>query len=195
MKAVKDFDKVDVSERKTLPIGGYVCVINKAEVVEYDGKDGGKIEKLEISFDIAEGEQKDFYADDYRAQTAEDKKWRGKKQLYVPLDDGSEKDEWTKKTLKRFTNAVEDSNNGYHWDWDEKKLTGKIVGIIFRNEEWEWNEKSGWSVRPFGFTSADKIRNGEFKVPEDKPLKNKSAAAVKKSPDVSFEIDDSDLPF
>ena len=67
-------------------------------------------DSLEISIDVAEGEFKDFYATDYRGQNQEDKKWRGVLRLYVPKDDGSDMDEWTKSKLKAATNAVEDSN-------------------------------------------------------------------------------------
>ena len=60
----------------------------------------GTFERLEISIDVAEGEFKDFYATDYRGQNQEDKKWRGVLRLYVPKDDGSDMDEWTKSKLK-----------------------------------------------------------------------------------------------
>ena len=196
MKPVKNYDKIDVSERKFLPVGGYVCVIKKAEVKTYSGSNGD-FEKLEICFDIAEGDEKGFFTADYKSQTSEDKKWRGKKQLYVPLDDGSEKDEWTQKALKRFTNAVEDSNKNYHWDWDETKLKGKLVGIIFQETEWEFKGRTGWSAQPAFFTSAENIRTDKYKIPDKKPLKNKSSEAIMKNPDIFVEADisDEDMPF
>ena len=61
----------------------------------------------------------------FESNTSEDKKWKGKATIYCPKDDGSEKDEWTRKNFARWTNAFEDSNPGYKWDWDEKKLKGK----------------------------------------------------------------------
>ena len=87
---------------------------------------------LEIAFEIATGEFAGFYRRNFDAQTQEDKKWKGIMRLYVPKEDGTDKDEWTKKTFKRATQAIEDSNPGYQWDWNEKGLKGKIVGCLSR---------------------------------------------------------------
>jgi hypothetical protein len=92
--------------------------------------------------------------------------------VYIPKDDGSEKDEWTKRTFKGMTAAFEKSNPGYMWNWDENSLAGKMVGILFRNEEWENDEgKTGWTVRPFRAISVDSVRSEDFRLPKDKPLK------------------------
>jgi hypothetical protein len=51
---------------------------------------------------------------------------------------------------------------------------GKTVGILFRNEEWKYNGKTGWTKRPYRAISIDSVREGSFKAPKDKPLKNKT---------------------
>lgn len=195
MKPFSNYNETQTfAERPTLPAGGYVVKIKKAVVRTYTGQNGS-FDKLEIAFDIAEGEYKDFFANDLKAQTGEDKKWKGVLRLFVPTDDGSERDAKTKSIFKGNIEAVEDSNAGYHWDWEEKNLTGKTVGVIFRNEEWEFNDKRGWKAQPFKFISAAKIREGKFTLPKDKPLNN-SAAAPQTKPAADFEeIDDEDLPF
>lgn len=181
MKPINNWNDVKaVSERPKLPVGGYVCKIMGAEEKTYQGQNGA-FSKLEVSIDIYEGDYNGFYADDYRAQNREDKKWGGVVRLYVPTDDGSDTDEYTKSIFKGFTDAVEDSNPNYHWDWDEEKLKGKIVGCLFRNEEWEFNGNSGWKVKPFKFVSADIIREEKFTMPKDKPLKNSNANTVNSS--------------
>ena len=194
MKAFNGYENVKaITERPVLPVGGYIVKIKAAQVKEYSGQNG-TFEKLEIAFDIAEGEYKGFYQADFDSQNTEDKKWKGVLRQYIPSDDGSERDEKTKAFFKTMIEAIEDSNNGYHWDWDEKKLKGKTVGCIFRNEEWEWNNKTGWRTAPLKFISADNIRDGKFKLPKDKPLANKvSAPAGFTELDVS--VDDDDLPF
>ena len=107
MKPVNNWDQVKAaSDRQQLPKGGYVCRIMNGEIKTYNGTKG-TFERLEISIDVAEGEFKDFYATDYRGQNQEDKKWRGVLRLYVPKDDGSDMDEWTKSKLKAATNAVD----------------------------------------------------------------------------------------
>lgn len=157
------------AERQQLPKGGYIVKILDAKVRTYTS-DKGSFEKLEISVDIANGEFKDFYATDYRSQTQEDKRWRGVLRQYIPTDDGSEKDEWTKSVFKAMTDAIEDSNPGYHWDWNETGLKGKTVGALFRSEEWDYQGKTGFATRCFKLIPAEMIKSGKFKVPADKLL-------------------------
>lgn len=176
MKPINNWNAVKApTEFTELPAGGYVCKIMGAEVKEYTNTTNGSTwEKLEVSIDISEGDFAGYYANNYRSQS-EPKKWKGIIQYYIPVDDGSEKDEWSKRTLKGFTDAVETSNIGYTWDWDETKLKGKKIGIIFRREEWEYNGKSGWKTAPFKAIDATRAATGEFKMPADKPLKNNSS--------------------
>lgn len=173
MKAFSGFSPEKSTSREQLPVGGYIAKILNAEEVTYDW---GSV--LLISFDIAEGDYKDFFKKDYDAQQSEDKKWRGTYRLNIPKDDGSEKDGWTKRTFNNVIWCVEDANPGYHWNWDEKSLKGKMTGVLFRNEEWEYNGNTGWSTRCCAFAAVGDIRDGKFKMPKDKPLKNKAQTAA-----------------
>ncbi len=65
----------------------------------------------------------------------QDKKWKGVIRQFLPKDDGTDNDEWTKSSFKGLTTAFEHSNPGYTWNWEETSLVGKLVGILFRNEE------------------------------------------------------------
>lgn len=173
MKAINNWDKVQaVKEGRPLPAGGYIVKIVGAKEVAYDANDGSSFSKLEIALDICEGEYAGFYEADFKLQTQEDKRWRGVLRQYIPKEDGSDQDEWTKSSLKGLTSAIEDSNAGYHWDWDETKLRGKIVGCLFRMEEWEFEGKTGWKAQPFKFIPADQVRKGDFKAPKFKAHKN-----------------------
>lgn len=195
MKPFSNYNETQAfSERPSLPAGGYVAKIKKAAVRTYSGQNGS-FDKLEIAFDISEGEYKGFFDDDLKTQTGEDKKWKGVLRLFVPTDDGSEKDNTTKSIFKGNIEAVEDSNSGYHWDWEEKNLAGKTVGVIFRNEEWEYEGKTGWKAQPFKFISASKIREGKFALPKDKPLNKSTAKSQTKLPANVEIIDDDDVPF
>ena len=188
----------EFSERRELELGAYVCKIKQAGVhTNADGSQPGA--QLCIVFDITEGDYTGFYAADFAANTRADKKWKGVLRLFLPRNDGSDKDEWTKSTLKGFCTAVEKSNPGYQWNWDEASLVGKTVGIMFRNEEWDYDGKTGWAVRPFRAISTDSVRSGDYTLPADKPLKNKAAAPVggEYNPGGFSEInnDDGELPF
>lgn len=172
IKRPNNWDTVkEFSDRPKLPLGAYVCKIKKAVV---QSNDYG--EQLCILFDIVEGDFKDFFDGEFKTDTRADKKWKGVLRQFVPLDNGSEKDEWTKSSFKGLTTSVEKSNPGYQWNWDENSLAGKLIGILFRNEEWEYEGKTGWAVRPFRAISIDSVRSGDFTIPKDKPLKNKAAA-------------------
>ena len=186
---MKKFDceiKRSVGGSDPLPVGGYVAKIMNAEVKEYTWGD-----VLVVSFDIAEGDYKDFFANQYKANTSEDKKWKGNFRINVP----QEGNQWFDSQKRTFGNAIaciEESNSGYHWDWDEAKLKGKLVGVLFRNFEWEVNGNTGWSTECGTFVSVDDIRNGNYRQMKDRPLKNKP---VETKPVFEEVISDEDLPF
>ena len=188
MKKFSDYEAKKASGgRETLPAGGYVCKIFKAEEETYSW---GSV--LALSIDVIEGDYAGIWTRDYKNNTNEDKKWRGVFRLYVPKDDGSEKDAWTKNAFNNAMWAIEASNPGYVWNWDERTLKDKLVGVIYRDREWEMNGNTGWTTEAGGLTSVDEVRNGTFKALKPKPLKNKPAAAPTFS-DVTD--DDSELPF
>lgn len=186
-----------VSERENLPVGAYVCKIVTAGVRTYKKSDGsGSFDRLEVAFDIQEGDFAGHYQKDFDSQRNEDKKWKGVLRLYIPVDDGSEKDEWTKRIFKGFTDSLEASNLGYHWDWEEKSLKGKMVGILFRNEQWAMGERSGWKAQPFRALAVDAVRGGKFTIPKARPNKNAVSIDVTADGDNFAVVDDTeDLPF
>lgn len=171
--AIRRFNDYDATKAygnaQVLPKGGYVLKILGADVCE---NSNGQYVKL--GCDIVEGEYKDFYANDYRSQQQEDKKWRCNYLLNVPKDDGSEKDSWTKRRFKTVIEAIEDSNPGYHFDWDEKKFKGKIIGGLFNEREYESNGQVRRTVNLAQLCNVDAIRNGTYRLPEDRLLTRSS---------------------
>lgn len=155
-----------VTEGGALPKDGYICKILNAQVK--DGKNG---QYIQIAYDIAEGEYKDFFKNLFDAKQDENKKWSTYFFVNLPKDDGSEKDAWTKRLFKTFTNALEDSNEGYHFDWDETKFKNKLVGGLFHYEEYQKSDGSiGKATKMRNACSVEKIRSGNFKLPDDKTL-------------------------
>ena len=195
MKKPNNWDDVKAAgERVKLPAGGYEAKIINAKVVNYDGSNGS-YERLEIAVDITAGEYKDYYKQDFDSNTRDDKKWRGVARFYVPTDDGSEKDEYTKSVLKSVTDALEDSNKDYHWDWDETKLKGLKVGILVRDKEYEIDGKHGFSPEIFRFTDINRIKEGKFTVPKQKLLKGSSGTSAAASSGDDSAASDDDYPF
>lgn len=130
MKSFSGYDEAKKEAQATasakLPVGAYVCKVQDVRLEEFDWGS-----RLVIAYDVIEGEFKDFFKKQFEENTSEDKKWKGKTAIYVPKDDGSEKDKITKKSFASWMDAFEKSNSGYSWDWDEKKLKNKVIGIVY----------------------------------------------------------------
>ena len=91
--------------------------------------------------------------------------------------------------------AIEESNPGYHWDWNEAALKGKMVGVLFRDREWEIEGKTGMTTEACTFVSVEDVRTNNFKMPKPKML---NKAATQTAPASNFTVlddPDADLPF
>ena len=183
MKKFDLFDKVqETQQREVLPVGGYKCKIMKAEEIEYSW---GSV--VVVSFDIADGEYKDFFARDYKNNTSDNKKWRGTIRFNQPNGKSEKADEFNARRFKTFIKAVEKSNNGYSWSWDEKTLKDKLVGFVFGEEEWEYDGRSGMAVKAQFATEYDKATGATIPAPKMLTKGNQPAQTIAQ--------DDDDLPF
>lgn len=156
-----------------LPKGAYVCKIMDLE--ETTSKAGKRMIKL--SFDIAEGEYKDFYANQYRNNSSEDKKWSYDAIMYMLIpDDNSEP--FVASNWDTFWANVEDSNNGFVFDGDEKKVVGKTFGGVFRIEQTQANNGNIYDHTRLAWTKvAQDIRDGKTgKMPNDKLIEVEAPA-------------------
>lgn len=190
IKKFAGFDKTTAysnNAAEQLPRGGYVCQILKAEVV--DGKYG---QSVKVYFDIAEGDHADYYKRRYDANENSDKKWGGVYILNVPKDDGSEQDGWTKRKFKTFTNALEDSNPGYHFDWDDTKFRNKKIGLVFNYREYNFAGRTGMTPNPAYAVSVNDARAENFKIPADRMLKH---IAAESGSDFTQIEDDTKMPW
>ena len=146
---------------KSLKAGAYKCEIKMVE--ELKSSNGKKFVK--ISLDIAEGEFKNYFSEKYLNDTRTDKKWSGIWNLFL---EGYEPGSVNTK-FKGFITSIEKSNFGFKWDWDEQKLTNKVVGIVFRDEEFKASDGSiKSSAKPFYAVPIDAL--DKVKVPEPKLL-------------------------
>lgn len=150
--------------------GAYVLKILD---VKYINGVNGNSDRIDIRFDVAEGENTDFFKKQYESNTNEDRKWKGKGTLWVPTEDGSEDDERTIKSFNEFLACLEDENKGYRWDNEESKWKGLKIGGTFRTEN-NIIEGRACSYTSFAwFTSAESVRNGTAKLPN---VKNRNGA-------------------
>lgn len=195
IKRFGDYEQVKgYGDYERLPKGGYVLVIKAAQLMQ-----NSMGEYIKVSADIYEGEYIQFFTREYKAQQSEDKKWHCNYLLNVPKDDGSEQDGWTKRKFKTFTEALEDSNEGYHFDWDERRFKGLLIGGLFNEREYEGRNgdirrATNWG----GVCAVSKIREGNYKLPADKLLNKGYSATAPASSDGFMSIpdgDDEELPF
>ena len=103
--------------------GGHVLKIVRA--VEAKAKESGR-DQLNMSADIAGGEFKDYY---------KDLSVKLNKDCYLTAYWGL--DEKSLPYFKGNIKSIEQSNNGFKFDFDENKLVGKLVGACLREEEYE----------------------------------------------------------
>lgn len=184
MKKIENYENVQaISGDFARPTaGGYICLITNVEDVPMNEQ--GKGDYLRIEYDIADGEFKGYYKEQFD-------RWGGNWNASF-IRSYKEK---ALGMLKHFTNCIEQSNAGYEWDWNEKGLVGKVVGLVLGEEEYKNNSgeiKTKLVVSQV--KTVDDIKNGNFKVPAPKKL-----AVENSSNDFAgfTPIDDSsyDLPF
>ena len=132
--------------------GGYVIGIVSVEDVP-------EKEYLKITYDIAEGEHKNYYYE-MKERTGYD----------LPCFYKSYKEK-ALGFFKAFLDAVEASNTGYKWNNDERTLTRKLVGCVLREEEYRNRDgEIKVSLKPDVFYAAADIRAGKYEVPARKTL-------------------------
>lgn len=173
-----------------LPAGAYVCKILGVKLGEG---------LIRIQFDVEEGEYKGFFQKQYKENTAEDKKYKGMTTIWLPKDDGSKNDYYTKERFAKWTSSLEESNEGYVWDWDETKWKGKLIGILY-GEVGKRIEDKDVTYNEVRFpASVEYVRSGKAKTPKFYAYKgyNEQAPASTNSADF-MNIPDNiaeELPF
>ena len=160
----------DKSKRRAdfaqLPKDAYVVRLMAAK--EEPNKSGNG-RHLKISCDIAEGEYKDFYAQQYERSTAEDKKWPADGIFILGIPE--ENDEpWKFTNWNTFFSDLEDSNNGFVFAGDLKALKGKLIGGKFYIEQSESNGNIYNHTRLRWTCVVDDVRSGKAakSLPNDK---------------------------
>lgn len=175
IKKFSDYDSIQIYEGGlSVEPGGYELVILGAKVEDFNS-----CSVLKIMFDIVNHDTYNkMFSERYKAAKAQnpDAKWPagGTFDVFIPRDDGTEMDGYTKQAFKRFTTSVEKSNSGYIWNWNENSLKGKKFGGVFGREEFKAkNGEYKFAVKCRFPRSIESIQNGDFKIPEDKLCKDK----------------------
>lgn len=178
----------DKTKRKksyeALPKDAYVIKIMNAKETANKNSSGSHIA---IAFDIAEGDYKDFYMEQFNSNTAEDKKWPNDAiyRLTVPSDGCQQYvvDNWN-----TFFADLEDSNNGFVFAGDTAKLKGKLIGGKFHIEQSEYRGQTYNHTRLRWTCVADDVRSGKAvkSMPNDKLLGGKPSRSAAQTSDTGF---------
>ena len=170
------------------PVGAYIGEIQAAREAEQNGRP-----IIELFMEITEGEYKNRFHEVYEDQKerfGDNVKYKGIFRL-VPYMKGDE--DWRRKVFEENLWAVEQSNPGYTWDWDEKKLKGKKVGISIRKRLYTYNGKDRETTEIGRLESIEEIKAGKVKPMKDRDnreTKSESADSTDGSnfTDVSTEV-------
>lgn len=184
MRKISNWENIQESTSfKRLTSGGYIVKILNVE-------DHPEKEYLKIYFDINEGPEKGYFKKQYDSDTRSERKWPNAGSFIRSYKDTAAS------MFKGFVGAVERSNKGYSWDFNEKTLVGKIVGLIIADEQYQ-NQKGQIRERNYvaAVRSIDVIKKGEFDVPPLKELdgsKVQATTATKSAPPVEDPFAGSD---
>lgn len=192
MKQFNGYERKEQYEYEALPKNAYI--IRLLSVKEEANKDNTGT-YLKIAFDIAEGEFAGFYKKAFENDSREDKKWNNDAVLYISVPkDNSE--QWMVDNFNKFMTAVEDSNEGYHWNWDENTLKDKLVGAKFCIEQSEYDGRIYDHTKAKWFIAAQKIRDGKFgKLPNDKLISTKANSGAGDFVNIPDNITAEEIPF
>lgn len=149
------------------PVGAYVAEIQNVRLLEADGKTQMR-DVIEMMIEITEGEYKNRYHEvfeDQRERFGDTVKYKGVFRL-VAFVDGDE--DWRKRNFESNLWCVQESNPGYTWDWDEKKLKGKKIGINIRKRLYTFNGQNRETTEIGKFETVDDVRNGKWKPMKDR---------------------------
>ena len=149
---------------------------------------------LTITFDIQEGSEYDgFYKRLHETKRKFDvnAKWSGVIRYMLYAKDGVS----TNGFFKGFIGALEESNPGFKWNWDERSVSGKMVGMVFGEEEYSKTDGTiGTSVKAQMARSVQAIRDG-VDVPKKKLLKEEPAGYAPFDPSAGFTQAEDPLPW
>lgn len=187
MNKIQGYDEAQAytGESRALPAGKYICEIKGAKEVE--AKNGKK--QLVLQLDIAEGEYKDFYSDQF-SKTIKEKGTNAKWNNGGLFRQGYEGKQLP--FFKGMITCIEESNEGYEWNWDEKTLKGKKIGVLFGREQYLMNGQKKWATKARAVRSIKGLEMSE--IPQDKLLDGSTSGFDTSGFDDEDESEE-DLPF
>lgn len=183
------------SDFKPVVVGGHYAVIKQvAERQSSNGKD-----MIVVLFDFCDPDpQEGYFKDQFDRDDRDDKKWPFSGTKYIMVNDYNDTNK-TSRAFKGFCTCFEKSNNkeiawgGKSW---AAQFKNKKIGVVFGEEEHEYEGKISMRVVPKWFCELDNVTTA--KIPEPKYI-NGSSPAAKPAAANDFmnipEVADEEIPF
>ena len=192
MKPIEGFKaEAPAASYPMLPKGLYVAKINNVKI---DGDEPDQ--RLVLRVDITEGEHTGYYVKRFNSDKERggqyEAKYKGDFSIQIPNQNNPRRQhyDWDNRAFGNAIWAIEQSNPGYHWDWNEQGLKGKAVGINVRGGT--YNGKPYTSIGRL--ESVQAIRDGSAKVMAD--AKPRGDAQMAGNMDGgAIVVTDDELPF
>ena len=153
-----------------LPQAG--CYVAEIQNVKVEPSYDKTRDVIVCMMEIIEGDYKNRYHEVFADQQNRFDKvsYKGLFRLVPPIE-GDEP--WKQTAFENNLWCVQESNPGYSWDWDEKKLKGKRVGINVRDHLYTYNgaEKSAPEIAKF--ETVNDVRDGKCKPAKARDTRDK----------------------
>lgn len=193
MKKPNGYDEARESGSFTpVELGGHYAVIK--QVTERETSTGKPM--IVVLFDFApEDKQPGYFVDAFDNDNREDKKWPFAGSKYIMVQDYQDANK-TSRQFKTFCSCVEKSNSmTIKWggsDWG-KQFKGKKVGVIYGEEEHEYDGETSMRRLPKFFCAVDKVPTAT--TPTPKYLTRDAAAPAPQTIAGVTVIPDDEIPF
>ena len=192
MKAFEGFKSEASNKFGPLPAGPYVAkIIN----VKIDGDEPDQ--QLVLRLDVSEGPYEGYFVKRYNKDSGNQNakypaRYKGDFKIRIP-NEANKKAMYPDSDKSRFNDAIfriEQSNPGYHWDWNELGLKGLTVGINM--QEGEYN---GAPYTRIGrLEIAQDVRDGKVKTMPPRDARNNQQPVDEQSGFTKVE-DQTELPW
>ena len=195
MNKPNGYDEAKASSSFTpVNLGGHYAIITRVEErTSSTGKD-----MIVVQFDFYDPDkQAGYFSKMFDADDREDKKWPFAGTKYIMVQD-YEDPKKTSRNFKTFCSCYEKSNNceiqwgGAAW---EKQFVGKNIGVVFGEEEHEYDGAVSMRRVPKWFCNWDKVADARTPQPKYLPGRTASAKPMSSSEFMQVSGEDTEVPF
>lgn len=197
MQKPNGYDEVQAGNFVKAELGGHYAIVK--QVAERQSSTGKNM--IVVLFDfISPDKQPDYFMSQFKNDSRDEKKWPFAGSKYIMVQDYNDPTK-TSRNFKSFCTCVEKSNN-YTVRWETgdnwgKQFVGKKIGVVFGEEEQEYDGRISMRRVPKWFCEWDAVKDA--RIPDTKYLNGSGPARMATAQDDKFmqipEGVDEEIPF